>query len=401
MVNTRGPSLAQPGFTIVEIMMVLAIMGMLSAMAIVQIGYVPAGSDRRRRDAGRHGSDAQRPGTGDHAAPLHARDVHRAVPRSSVVREDTPTTTTPMSETLFESGVQIRHGDRRCPTRPTRSARRRRDRLRSAVTNVIFSSGHARQPGRPHRQRHRVPRPSEPGVSGPRGHGARIDRTYPRLQVGRPWMEAGVVMPRFRPNEVFRSSETVIALGVLTTGVLGSRGRARRGHAEPEQLAVRRHRHAEGGRGHRGGLQRPRLPQDHLGPDSQRQGRDSGDGGIFLDGPQPLKTSGLDGLVNTDDDGGTTGAIERRGCCRHLTRSWARPTTRLIAAVAVHCARSRSATCRERERPTPLRHGHVSYQKRSDEADLHAESLHLRVLVEDRPVLKAHPRRRFHARSSC
>lgn len=32
--------------------------------------------------------------------------------------------------------------------------------------------------------------------------------------------------------------------------------------------------------------------------------------GVFLDGAQSLKTPGLDGLVNTIDDGGGTGAIE-------------------------------------------------------------------------------------------
>jgi hypothetical protein len=31
--------------------------------------------------------------------------------------------------------------------------------------------------------------------------------------------------------------------------------------------------------------------------------RNGDDGGIFLDGPQPLGTAGGDGLVNTDDDG--------------------------------------------------------------------------------------------------
>jgi prepilin-type N-terminal cleavage/methylation domain-containing protein len=31
--------------------------------------------------------------------------------------------------------------------------------------------------------------------------------------------------------------------------------------------------------------------------------RNKGNGGIFLDGPQPLRVAGRDGLVNTDDDG--------------------------------------------------------------------------------------------------
>ncbi|MBI4484508.1 MAG: prepilin-type N-terminal cleavage/methylation domain-containing protein [Acidobacteria bacterium] len=31
--------------------------------------------------------------------------------------------------------------------------------------------------------------------------------------------------------------------------------------------------------------------------------RNEADGGVFLDGPQPLTTSGADGLVNTGDDG--------------------------------------------------------------------------------------------------
>jgi hypothetical protein len=99
----------------------------------------------------------------------------------------------------------------------------------------------------------------------------------------------------------FSLAETVIALGVLTTGVLGAAG----------ILAA--------------GMQNlSSSPSDVITTQKAAQAieavfsaRDSGkltwaqirnvvgagsDGGIFLDGPQPLKLAGPDGLVNTADD---------------------------------------------------------------------------------------------------
>jgi hypothetical protein len=99
----------------------------------------------------------------------------------------------------------------------------------------------------------------------------------------------------------FSLAETMIALGVLTTGVLGAAG----------ILAT--------------GMQNlSSSPSDVITTQKAAQAveavfsaRDSGklqwsqirnvvgvsnDGGIFLDGPQPLKLAGPDGLVNTSDD---------------------------------------------------------------------------------------------------
>ncbi len=57
---------------------------------------------------------------------------------------------------------------------------------------------------------------------GPRRHDPRIDRTHSRLQVGRIELEPGVVMPSSSSQNGFSLVETVIALGVLTVGVLGA-----------------------------------------------------------------------------------------------------------------------------------------------------------------------------------
>jgi hypothetical protein len=103
---------------------------------------------------------------------------------------------------------------------------------------------------------------------------------------------------RISSSNGFSLAETVIALGVLTTGILGAAA----------VLAT--------------GMQNlSSSPSDVITTQKAAQAieavfsaRDSGtltwaqinnvsNSGVFLDGPQPLKVPGLDGLVNTADDG--------------------------------------------------------------------------------------------------
>ena len=99
----------------------------------------------------------------------------------------------------------------------------------------------------------------------------------------------------------FSLAETVIALGVLTTGVLGAAGVLATGmqnlSSSPADVVMTQ-------------KAQQAIEAVFSGRDSHKlvwtQIRNvngaSNDGGIFLDGPQPLKLPGLDGLVNTADD---------------------------------------------------------------------------------------------------
>src|SRR5262249_10873417 len=133
-------------------------------------------------------------------------------------------------------------------------------------------------------------------------HHPRLDRPRARLPVGRPAMEAGVVM-QTSSEKGLSLAETVIALGVLTTCILGAAAVLASGmqHLSSSPAHV---------------IATQKAPQ---AAEAVFSARDSGkltwsqirnvagqtghDNGIFLDGAQPLKVAGADGLVNTADDG--------------------------------------------------------------------------------------------------
>lgn len=104
-----------------------------------------------------------------------------------------------------------------------------------------------------------------------------------------------------RAEQGFSLVEVMIALGVLTTGVLGaaavmSSGMQQLSTSPSDVIATQKATQA--------------IEAVFAARDSHKltwaQIRNingaGGDGGIFLDGPQPLKLSGEDGLVNTADD---------------------------------------------------------------------------------------------------
>lgn len=101
----------------------------------------------------------------------------------------------------------------------------------------------------------------------------------------------------------FSLVETVVALGVLTVGLLGAAAVMTTGmqnlSSSPFDVVVAQ-------------KATQAIEAVFAARDSHKltwnqirnvQGETGSDGGIFLDGPQPLKTEGPDGLVNTADDG--------------------------------------------------------------------------------------------------
>ena len=99
-------------------------------------------------------------------------------------------------------------------------------------------------------------------------------------------------------NKGFSLLETVIALGVLVTGVLGAAGVLAAGmknlSTSPSSVIVAQ-------------KATQAIEAVFSARDSHRlvwsQINNVSNGGIFLDGPQTLKVAGTDGLVNTADDG--------------------------------------------------------------------------------------------------
>ena len=96
----------------------------------------------------------------------------------------------------------------------------------------------------------------------------------------------------------FSLLETVFAIGVLSVGALGmagifTQGMQRTASAPNEFIATQKASEA--------------IESVFSARDSHTitwdQLRNEDHGGIFLKGPQPVKTPGLDGVVNTHDDG--------------------------------------------------------------------------------------------------
>ena len=100
----------------------------------------------------------------------------------------------------------------------------------------------------------------------------------------------------------FSLAETVIALGVLTVGVLGAASVLAVGmqnlSSSPADVIVTQ-KAAQAIEAVFSARDSHRLTWAQL---RNVQGVSGTDGGVFLDGPQPLKLAGPDGLVNTADD---------------------------------------------------------------------------------------------------
>jgi type II secretory pathway pseudopilin PulG len=108
-------------------------------------------------------------------------------------------------------------------------------------------------------------------------------------------------MPRQPHDESgFSLIETVVAMGILATGLLGlagvfTIGMAHMATSSANLVAREKAREA--------------VESVHTARDTQTitwaQINNVSNGGVFLDGAQPLKNAGADGLVNTADDTGT------------------------------------------------------------------------------------------------
>jgi len=94
----------------------------------------------------------------------------------------------------------------------------------------------------------------------------------------------------------------MIALGVMTTGILGAAAVLATGmqnlSSSPSDV-VTTQKAAEAMEAVFSARQSGKLSWSQI---KNVQGASGSDGGVFLDGPQPLYRPGLDGLVNTADD---------------------------------------------------------------------------------------------------
>ena len=101
----------------------------------------------------------------------------------------------------------------------------------------------------------------------------------------------------------FSLVETIIALGVLTVGLLGSAAVMTTGmqnlSSSPSDVVVAQ-KATQAIEAVFAARDSHKLTWDQI---RNVQGETGSDGGIFLDGPQPLRIEGPDGLVNTADDG--------------------------------------------------------------------------------------------------
>jgi len=113
-------------------------------------------------------------------------------------------------------------------------------------------------------------------------------------------MEDGVAM-KMSSQTGFSLVETVIALGVLTTGILGAAAVLATGmqnlSSSPADVVVTQ-KAAQAVEAVFSARDSHKLTWAQI----RNVHGESSDGGVFLDGEQPLKLPGADGLVNTADD---------------------------------------------------------------------------------------------------
>ncbi|HEY7292386.1 MAG TPA: prepilin-type N-terminal cleavage/methylation domain-containing protein [Vicinamibacterales bacterium] len=102
----------------------------------------------------------------------------------------------------------------------------------------------------------------------------------------------------------FSLIETIVSIGVLTTGILGAAAVIVTGmqnlSSSPSDVIVTQ-KAAQAVEAVFAARDSHKLTWAQI---RNVRGASGNDGGIFLDGPLPLKTPGPDGLVNTADDGG-------------------------------------------------------------------------------------------------
>jgi prepilin-type N-terminal cleavage/methylation domain-containing protein len=121
-------------------------------------------------------------------------------------------------------------------------------------------------------------------------------------------MERGVAMNRLSSPHGFSLMETMIAVSVLTVGVLGAAGILATGmqnlSSSPGDVVVTQ-KAAQA------------IEAVFSARDSHtltwEQIRNVRDGGVFVDDPQPLREPGPDGLVNTTDDETTIETVQLPG----------------------------------------------------------------------------------------
>lgn len=112
-----------------------------------------------------------------------------------------------------------------------------------------------------------------------------------------------MMTPPVRSIRGFSLIETMIAMGILAVGLLGAAavltaGMKRLAGSPAQVIATQKAAEA---------IESVFAARDsHVLTWAQIRnvkGQSGADGGVFLDGPQPLRTPGPDGLVNTADDG--------------------------------------------------------------------------------------------------
>ena len=178
----------------------------------------------------------------------------------------------------------------------------------------------------------------------------------------------------------FSLVETVIALGVLTTGVLGAAAVLATGmqnlSSSPADVVVTQ-KAAQAIEAVFSARDSHKLTWAQI---RNVHGASGTDGGIFLDGAQPLKLAGLDGLVNTgrrhdrrDHHVTLPGKDQLLGTADDQTTTLSSFTREIMIRDVA-----------ERKRPAAIdyRDDHVS--ERADQADLHADDVHFGVFIERR-----------------
>ena len=252
----------------IELLFIVALMGVLGTMSVIQLGASRASikGDGAMRIVMSQMRAARELAIGQRR---YMRVVLTEPDKIEILREEVPgPTTTLMSTTRLEGGPML-HADG-SPDTPDEFGNASAIDFGTATTIKFTPDGTlVNQAG------HRPTAPSSwaccpTSTVGARRDGARIDRSYPRLSLGRQKLEAGVTM-QASSGKGFSLIEVMFAMGDSDRRRARRRRGAGRRDAESQQLARRRRRHPEGGAGHRGGVRRARLAQADVGADPERR----------------------------------------------------------------------------------------------------------------------------------